>query len=177
MKGSAARNLGDDAFERWRILDQQIASRGAHEYLDARRGLRVFQRRDIVDRLARTADIESEIAEHAVARAAHLVGECCSRGGQGLGVRHLEHGRDAAQDSCAAAGLQVFLLFEARLAEVHLAVDYTGQDVQPLAVDDLGGLGSRRAARTAAMRPPRMAMSRTPVPSWLTIVPLRRRRS
>ena len=99
-----------------------------------------------VDILARAADVEGEIAEHAVGGAADLVGERFGRDGGGLGVRHLEDGGDAARDRGAAAGLEVFLVLGARLAEMHLAVDDAGQDVKPGAVDGLGRASAAKAA-------------------------------
>ena len=56
-----------------------------------------------------------------------------------LGVRHLEHGGDAAQHRRPAAGRKIFLVLEAGLAEMHLAVDHAGQDVQAGGVDGLAG--------------------------------------
>ena len=92
---------------------------------------------DVADVLARAADVEREIAEHAVPGARNLVGK--RRGGcrQRLGVGHLEHGRDPAEHSRAAARLEVLLVLEPRLAEVHLGVDDAGQDMQAAGVDRL----------------------------------------
>ena len=126
---------------------------------------------DVVDILARAAHVEREVAEHAVARARDLVGQRLGRGGQRLGVGHLEHRRDAAQHGGAAAGRQVLLVLEARLAEMHLAVDHAGQDVQAPAVD---GLGRRGAREIADRRDPPVRDCRCrarPSPSWLTTVP------
>ena len=89
-----------------------------------------LQRRDVVDVLARAADIEGEVAEHAMARALAPCRPAPRRCGERLGVGHLEHGGDAADHRGAAAGLQVLLLLQARLAEMHLGVDDAGQHVQ-----------------------------------------------
>ena len=48
--------------------------------------------------LARAADEEREIAMHAVMGALDLVGQRLGAGGGRVGVRHLEHRRDAAHD-------------------------------------------------------------------------------
>ena len=53
----------------------------------------------------------------------------------GLGVGHFEDAGDAAHDRGAAAGFEVFLVLGAGLAQMHLAVDDAGQDVQARAVD------------------------------------------
>ena len=72
-------------------------------------------------------------------RALHLVGERFGVDGGRLGVGHLEHRRDAAHHGGVRAGLQIFLVGEARLAHVHVAVDDARQHVQAAAIDDLGG--------------------------------------
>ena len=76
---------------------------------------------------------------HAVPAALHLIGKSLLADGQGIGVRHFEHGGDAAHHGAARAGFEVFLVGLARLAKMDLGVDHAGQDVQALAVDHLGG--------------------------------------
>ena len=78
---------------------------------------------------------------HAVTAALHLVGEGLLGDGQRIGVRHFEHGRDAAHHGAARSGFKIFLMRLARLAEMHLRIHHAGQDVQALAVDRLGGGG------------------------------------
>ena len=102
---------------------------------------RAFQFRQILDVLAGAADEEREIAMHAVTAALDLVGEGRLRDGQRIGVRHFEHGGDAAHHGAARSRLQIFLVGLARLAEMHLGVHHAGQDVQALAVDHLAGGG------------------------------------
>ena len=80
---------------------------------------------------------------HTVGGAAHLVGQRFLARRQRLGVRHFEDRRYAAQHSGPRASLEVFLVLQPRLAEMHLAVDHAGEDVQPTAIDHLPGL--RRA--------------------------------
>ena len=137
MEGGAAADGSDDAVERGFVVDQEVARRRPHEYFDARRALEPFQLRNLIDVLARAADIEGEVAEHAIARPRDLVGEPLGRRRQRLGVRHLEHGRDAAEDGAARARLEIFLVLESRLAEMHLRIDDTGQHVQAARVDRL----------------------------------------
>ena len=60
--------------------------------------------------------------------------------GRRRGIGHFEHAGHPAQNRRAAAGFQIFLVLVAGLAEMHLGVDDTGQDVQPLRIKDLGGL-------------------------------------
>ncbi|MGY2921516.1 hypothetical protein ACVWYP_007146 [Bradyrhizobium sp. USDA 3262] len=95
--------------------------------------------RQIPHVLAGAADEEREIAMHAMAAALDLVGERLFRDRQRIGVRHLEHGGDPAHHRAARAGLEVFLLGQPGLAEMHLGVHHAGQDVQALAVDHLAG--------------------------------------
>ena len=148
MKRGAAPDHLEDPPQAFVVLDQQRAGRGADEHLDAGAARRALQLRQILHILAGAADEEREIAMHAVAAALHLVGEGCLGDGQGIGVRHLEHRGDAAHHGAARTGFEVFLVGQARLAEMHLGVDHAGQDVQALAVDHLAGRGLRRARRS-----------------------------
>ena len=104
--------------------------------------------------LARGADIEGKIAMHAVMAALDLVGNRRRRGGGRIGVRHLEHGGDAAEHRAARAGFEVLLVGEAGLAEMHMAVDHARQQMQAAAVDHLAGGRARKIAdgRKAAGR-------------------------
>ena len=77
---------------------------------------------------------------------ATLSARACRAHRRRLGVRHFEHRRDAAKHRRPAAGLQVFLVFEARLAEMHLRVDDAGEHMQAGGVDALAGLARRQAA-------------------------------
>ena len=77
-----------------------------------------------------------------------LIGERLRAHRRWLGVRHLEHGGDAAEHGRPAAGFEVFLVLEPRLAEMHLGIDDAWQDMQagglqgPAGV--LGGEGANR---------------------------------
>ena len=159
------------------VLDQQVAGRRAHEHLDAGRARQPLQFADIAGILARAADPEGEVAMHAAGGAPHLVGKRGLAGGQRIGVGHFEDGGDAAQHGRARAGLQIFLVLQPRLAEMHLAVDDAGQDVQAAAVDRLAGGGLARDRRSRRCGRPLTPMSRAPSPSWLTTVPPVRMRS
>ena len=108
---------------------------------------------------------------HAVMAALHLVGEGRLRDGQRVGVRHLEHGGDAAHHGAARAGLEVFLVGQAGLAEMHLGVDHAGQDVQAPAVDHLGRPTPAPDRRSRRCGRRRRRCRATPSPSWLTTVP------
>ncbi len=94
---------------------------------------------------------------HAAGAAADLVVEGIGGRRQGLGVRHLEHRRDAAHDGGARAGFEVFLVLEPGLAEMDLAVDDAGQDVEAGAVDHLAARGGREIAERCD------APARTPI--------------
>ena len=59
-----------------------------------------------------------------------------------MGVGHLEDAGDAAQHGGAAAAFEVFLVLIAGFAEMALAVDHPGQDVQALGLEHLGRLGA-----------------------------------
>ena len=99
------------------------------------------------------ADVKGVVAMHPVQAARELVMHPLRRVGVGIGVGHLEHGRHAAEHGRARTGLQVLLVLEARLAEMHLTVDHAGQNVQAGAVDDIAGCGGidRADGRDAAV--------------------------
>ncbi len=101
---------------------------------------------EIAGVLAGGADIESEVAMHAVMRALDLVGQRLGIGRRRIRVGHLEHRGDAAEHGAARAAFQVFLVGEAGLAEMHMAVDHARQEVQAAAVDHFAGRGAREVA-------------------------------
>jgi hypothetical protein len=145
-------------------------------YLEPAAAAQPLQFGDTVGILAGSADPEGEVAMHAVAGAADLVGQGFGRGGQRVGVGHLEDGGDAAENGGARAGLQVFLVLGAGLAEVDLGVDDAGRrPVQSMISEAFGGVVEK--SPRAAILPLRKAMSRRPTPSWLTTVPPFRMRS
>ena len=130
MKCGAPLDEGKDAGERLLVVDQKVAGRGAHEDLDAGGAREPLQPGQVLDILTRGADEEGEVAIHAPAPALYLVRQSICAHGHRLGVRHLEHGGDATKHGRPAAGLEVFLVLEPRLAEMHLGIDDTWQDVQ-----------------------------------------------
>jgi hypothetical protein len=83
---------------------------------------------------------------HAARRAPQLVVQRRRAHRQRVRVGHLEDGRDAAHHGGARAGLKVFLVLAARLAEMHLRVDHAWQDMQPAGGDDLAGVGMEEVA-------------------------------
>ena len=76
---------------------------------------------------------------HAAGGAPHLVRQ--RRGGhrRRTGVGHLEYRRDAAHHGGERAGGEILLVLGARLAEMDLAVDDAGEDMEAGAIDDLAG--------------------------------------
>ena len=121
------------------VLDQQIAGRRTHEHLDAGSTWKPLKLGDVPGVVPRAADPEGKVAMHASRSPAHLVRQSLRAGGERVGVGHLEDRGDTAQHSGARACLQVFLVFQAGLAEMHLAVDHARQDVERATVDDFPG--------------------------------------
>ncbi len=139
MEGGAAADIFEDCGHACIIINQKIAGRRAHEHLGAGatgKALELAQQMGIV---AGAAHIEGEIAEHAVGGAGHLVGQGFGRSRQRLGVGHLEYAGHATHDGGAATGFEVFLVFGTGLAEMHLAVDDTGENVEASAIEGFGG--------------------------------------
>ena len=89
---------------------------------------------------------KAKVAMHAVMAAFDLVGQSFGVNRQWIGVRHLEHRGDAAHDRGERSRFQVFLVGQARLAEMHLGVDDARQQMQAPAVDHFAGRGARKVA-------------------------------
>ncbi len=146
MEGGAAADAFQHRAHALIVFDQQRAGGGAHEDFHAADARQPLQLAQVFGVLARRAGIKGEVAMHAVMRALDLVGDCRGIGGGGIGVRHLEHRGDAAEHRAARAGFQVFLVRQARLAEMHMAVDHARQHVQAEAIDHLAGRCARKIA-------------------------------
>jgi len=136
VESRAARNLLDDPVEHRRVVYEQRPRRRPDEHLDARRTGQPLQFGDVLDVVLRPADIEREVAEHAVMGGRDFLAQPLRRRRAGVGVGHLEHGRDAAEHRTAAARLEVLFVRQPRLAKMHLAVDHAGDDCQPRGIDD-----------------------------------------
>ena len=65
----------------------------------------------------------------------------------GVGVRHLEKGRDPAHGGAGRAGRQVFLVLKAGLAEMDLGIDHAGQDGEAGGVETLRRSGRAKGAQ------------------------------
>ena len=130
MEGGAALDKGEDARQRLLIVDEQVAGGRAHEYFDAGSAWELLQLRQLLDILPRGTDEEGKVAMHAPAPAPDLIGEHLRAHRRGLGVRHLEHSGDAAKHGGPAAGFEVFLMLQPRLAEMHLGIDDARKDMQ-----------------------------------------------
>jgi len=139
VEGGAAASLRQNACHPLIILDEQFTGGRAHENLDAGAARQLLEGGEIGHIFPGATHVKSEIAIHAVAGAADLVGQGCGGHGKRLGIGHFENAGDAAHDRGAAAGFQVFLVFKAGLAEMHLAVDDAGENVQAPAIQGFGG--------------------------------------
>src|SRR4029077_3449663 len=79
-------------------------------------------------------------------RALDLISDRRGRGGERVSVRHFENSRDAAEDRAVRTAFQVFLVGQARLTEMNVAVDHLWQEMQAAAVDHLTRGRSRQVA-------------------------------
>ena len=117
------------------VVDQKVAGRRSHEDLHARRAGKPFEFGQLLGIGRGCPDVECVVAPHAVLCTGELVRDRLGTVGVRVGVRHLEHRGHPAQHRRAAAALQVLLVDEAGLAEMHLGVDDTRQHVEARAVD------------------------------------------
>src|SRR4029078_8397780 len=99
MEGGAATDLAENARERILVVDRKIAGGGASEDLDSGRAFESLERGQLVDILLGGADKKRDGAMHTVRNTQSFVGQGFRCGRGGLGVRHLEHGSDAAEYS------------------------------------------------------------------------------
>ena len=142
--------MGEHRAHAFVVLNEKVSRGCAHENFDAGDAGQHFKLCKLARITVGRADIERMIAEHAVVidlagGAGQLVLDRLLRNRQRRGVRHFEHGGDAAEHGGARAGMKVFLVDGPRLAEMHLAVDHAGQNVEPRAIDYFCGV--RRAER------------------------------
>ena len=116
------------------------------------------QRRHVVDGVFAEQTVKAEIDIGLCGGDGVLVGQHFGGAGRRNGVRHVEHGGDAAERRRRGAARQVFLVRIAGIAEMHVNVDRAGQDMQARRVEAFlraGGIAS--AAPTARTRPSLMA--------------------
>ncbi len=73
--------------------------------------------------------------------------------------------------AAARSGFEIFLPFEARLAEVDLAVDHARQDVEAVRREDFAAPGWRRTSRSRRCCRRLTPMSVTPMPPGVATVP------
>ena len=118
---------------------QQVAGRATHEHLHASAAGQAFELTQLFRILGGGADEEGDVAPDATLSAPPLVGQVFGGQRTGLGVGHLEHRRDAPEGRRGGAGGEILLVLEAGLAEMHLGVDDTGQDVQAAGIEHFGG--------------------------------------
>ena len=120
------RRLREDAFQGLLRVDQQVAGAGPDEDFDARRAAGVGGRQ-FVDVVRRRPEVEAPVDEalrrgDPVLRLPEFAG-----GGVRDGVGHLQHGRDPAGRGGPGAGVQVLLVRQPGVAEMHLVVHDPGE--------------------------------------------------
>ncbi len=140
VEGGAARDRVQDALDALVVLDQQLAGGGAHENLHAAHARHPLHYGKQVRVVVGRAGVEGVVRVHAAFCARELVFHHFRRGRRRIGVRHLEHGRNAAERRRARTAFEIFLPFEARLTEVDLAVDHAGKDMEAVRFEHLAGL-------------------------------------
>ena len=96
MKGGTAADGLEHVTHAGIVLDQQRAGGSAHEHLHGANTRQHFQFAQVLGVFARAADVEGEVAMHAVMAALDLVGNRRRRHGERVGIGHFEDGGDAA---------------------------------------------------------------------------------
>src|SRR5262245_61478097 len=159
VKRGAAPNDLEDVAHTLVVLDQQRARGRAHEYLHASAARQPFELRQRLRILAGASHEEGKIAVHPMMPASHLVRERLRAGCSRLGIGHLKDSGDAAHHRTARAGFEILLVSQAGLAEVHLGIDHTRQNMQASTIDGLarGGLRQVTKCRDASTRNAKIA--------------------
>ena len=137
--------LGENSFERLRVVDEHVARRRAHEHLDAA-GVCGRDALDLLEIRVGRAEVEPVVDVAAGGRDPPLLGQRRAIRRRRLRVRHVEKARDAAAKRRQRLRGQRRLVREAGLAAVHLVVDETRQEVLAAQIDRRRAGGHR--ART-----------------------------
>ena len=87
--------------------------------------LEALEQRREVDVL-RNAEEKAQIAILDLIRAPHLVCECCNRHGRRNRIWHFAHRHHSARNRSGCLRLHRSFCFQARLAEMHMAIDQPG---------------------------------------------------
>lgn len=117
-------NLREDRIQHLGIVHQHIARGGPHENLDPAGEQRVH-REQLGKVVVGGADVEAVVRVTSALRAPVFVKQGCAVERGRLGVGHLEEARDAAGHRGARFALEIALVGQSRLAEVHLVVDHS----------------------------------------------------
>ncbi len=125
------RCIAKDRIKCRRIVHQHVAGRCAHEHLDAGCRERI-EMPDVLDVVVGRAEIERVVDARDFGRARVFCFERRAIHRGRSGVRHFHVAGNAAGEAGARFALDVGLVGEAGLAEVHLVVDHARQ--QPAAV-------------------------------------------
>src|SRR3984893_2174623 len=146
VESRAPSGLAKDGGDSGIVRDEERTGRRPHEHLDSSGARQAFELWNIAPIVHCAADPEGEIAMHAAFRPLYFIGERRGACGRGIGVGHFENRGHSAERSRAGAGLQVFLMGGARLAEMHLGVDHARQNMEAGGVDCLSGAGVEEIA-------------------------------
>ena len=107
------------------LVDEHVARAGAHKELYARHTVRIDAANG-VDVVVSGTDEEAVIDVRTSRRLLHLIVQSIQGGGLRFGVGHVEVRCDAAVSGCTALSLNVSLLCQARVAEMHMVVNHSG---------------------------------------------------
>ena len=134
VRGDRHGRLGEQGAERTLVVDEHVAGRRAHEELDAADPLRV-EATDLLDIVVRRAEVERVVDHRGFGRPLELFFQQSVRYGGRLDVGHIHVGGHSSRRRRDRFAVQIALVGQTRLAEVHLVVDHAGQHVHSFRVD------------------------------------------
>ena len=128
MRGNQAGRLLEYGFQNLILIDKHIARATAHKNLDATHFLRIgFHdfRKVVISR----AEIERIVCQRLFGGKVKLLLQKLLRSGLRVGVGHVHKRGHATGHGCMAFGVDVPLVVQARLAEMHMLIDDTRNEV------------------------------------------------
>ena len=136
MSCDEARRLPEQAHQGLVLIDKHIARAGTHEQLDAAHLLGVGLH-DFGEVVVGGAEIEGIVGQRLLGGEVELLLQQHLRSGLRIGVGHIHERGHAASHGSTAFGVEVGLMGQAWLTEMHVFVNDAGDEVFACGVNDL----------------------------------------
>ena len=162
MRDHGDRRVAENTVEDFRIVDEHVARRGAHEHLDAGGAFRI-EPPDQFEIVVRRAEMERMIGERFFRRTRVFVSERGVVRRRRFRIRHLHETGDAAGDRGARLGEEIAFPFEPGFAKMDLIVDHAGNQQTSTGVEHAIVRSARQRWRDGV---PLRPIADTPTSPW-----------